>query len=67
MESVNVVIHAPAKEILKEVFATQPIANANVRKQKMLVRMAKNVIHGDKSARSALEEALVAQRIISVL
>ena len=53
MESVNVVMHAPDKETLKEVFATQPIANANVRKQKMLVRMTKNVTRGNKNARNA--------------
>ena len=66
MESVNVAMHARVKEILKEIFATQLIANANVTKQAMLVRMAKNVTLGNKSARSALEEAIVVE-IISVV
>ena len=61
------VIHVLVKEILKEVFATQRIVNANVRKQKKLARLTKNVTHGNKNARSALEEALVAQKRISVV
>ena len=40
MESVNVAMHAPVKEILQEIFATQLIANANVTKQEMNVWMA---------------------------
>jgi len=48
-----VAMHVPVKEISKVVFATQLIVNANVRKQKMLVRMTKNVTHGNTNARSA--------------
>ena len=60
-------MHVPVKEVLKVVFATQLIVNANVRKQKMLVQMTNNVTHGNKNAKSALEEVLVVQRIINVV
>ena len=60
-------MHVLVKETLKGVFATLLIVDANVRKQKMLVLMTKNVTHGNINARGALEEILVAQRIISVV